>query len=115
MATEVTIGGDGKLFVGEDNTIRLKLAQDMSGWTTVFDVRLKDTSTEAILSIVPVLTGVYSADPSTNTQRAIVQLTDDHTNLFKAKVYRWSWKRMDAGAETVLGRGDFAPEKSGAP
>lgn len=129
MAEETTIGGSGMLFVGEDKTLRFELAAvdadgvisatdavDMTGWTTVFDVRLKDKSADpAILSLTPTIAGTYNASRALNAQRATVTLTDDHMNLFKAKDYRWSWKRMDAGAETVLAWGTFAPQKATAP
>ncbi len=125
MAEEVTIGGGGSLFVGEDKTIRLELflksdptvAVDMTGWTLLFDVRAKDTSSDpAILSVTPLtLSGAFNVARSSNLQRALVPLTDTQLNLFKAKNYRWSWKRMDPSSETVLARGDFAPEKATAP
>jgi len=124
MATTVTIGGNGTLFVGEDKTFRLELydaadptvAVDMTGMVLVFDVRLKDNSADpAILSKTPTLIGVFNAIRATNTQRAQVVVTDTEMNLFKAKTYRHSWKRMDDGVETVFSRGDFTPEKATAP
>jgi hypothetical protein len=124
VAVESTIGGSGLLFVGEDKILRFELYDpdddtasiDMTGWTLLFDVRLKDNSADpAILSKTPSLTGVFNAVRTSNTQRAIVTLTDDDMNLFKEKTYRWSWKRMDAGSETVLGWGDFTPQKATAP
>lgn len=123
MAEEVKIGGSGSLFVGEDKTIRLELfsktdstvAVDMSGWTMVFDVRAKDNSATAIVSVAPALTGAFNAVRTSNTQRGIVTLTDDQLNLFREKNYRWSWKRMTEGSETVLAWGTFAPQKATAP
>ena len=125
---EYTIGGSGSLFVGEDKVLRFELVDaaatpapvDMTGWTTVFDVRKKDNSAEPpILSITPVISGVFNASRVLNTQRAIVTLTDDHLNLFKgvppSNPYRWSWKRMDTASETVLRWGDFSPQKATAP
>lgn len=124
MPDEVTIGGGGKLFVGEDKTIRLELidpvdttvAVNMLGWTMLFDVRKKDTSAEpAISSLTPSLTGVFDVVRATNTQRAIVTFTDTELNKYKAGTYRWSWKRMDDGIETILGWGSFTPQKATAP
>ena len=124
MAEEVTIGGSGSLFVGEDKEIRLELflksnpavAVDFALWSMVFDVRKKDSSADpAILSIVPTKIGVFNSVRATNTQRAIVTLSDDHLNLFRAGNYRWSWKRTDPGSETVLAWGTFAPQKATAP
>lgn len=132
MATDVTIGGSGTLFVGEDKIVRLELLDkadpplpvDMTGWVMVFDVRNKDNSPEPpIVSKTPVISGAYSGvSRAANFQRAIVTLTDDDMNLFRgsnlptgAKTYRHSWKRMTDGAETVVARGPFSPEKATAP
>jgi hypothetical protein len=125
-ATTVTIGGNGELFVGEDKIFDFECVDDPSaesplpvnitGWDILFDVRLKDTSPDpAILSKTASIIGVFNADRTLNTQRAIVAVSDTEMNLFKAKTYRHSWKRMDDGVETVLSRGDFAPEKATAP
>jgi hypothetical protein len=125
MAVETTIGGSGVLFVGEDKTLRLgplysaldsAVGVDMTGWVMVFDVRLKDTSADpAILSVTPTVSGTFNSVQASNAQYAMVTLTDDQLNLFKAKNYRWSWKRIDNGNETVLGWGTFAPQKATAP
>lgn len=124
MAENVTLGGDGSLFVGEDKTLTLELvlkstpttAVDMTGWSMVFDVRKSDIAPDpAIVSHTPTLVGVFNATRASNTQRATVTLSDDDLNLFRAKAYRWSWKRMDAGSETVLAWGSFAPQKATAP
>ena len=129
MATTVTIPSEsGLLFVGEDAIQPLELLDslgvpvDMTGWLMVFDIRKKDDSPDpAILSLVPVLQGIYNVVRGTNTQRAVVTFTDDNMNLFKGSnvtkpsTYRFSWKRMDSGSEKVLMRGDFLPEKATAP
>jgi uncharacterized alpha/beta hydrolase family protein len=122
MAATVTIGGDGSLFVGEDKTFRLELLDvagtpvDMSGWTILFDVRKKDTSPDpAIFSKTASVTGAYNSVRASNTQRAVVALTDTEMNTVVAKTYRYSWKRTTDGSETVLLRGDFKPEKATAP
>jgi hypothetical protein len=128
MPAEVTIGGNDDLFIGEDKTLRFELwdetdptkSIDMAGWVMVFDVRIKDTSPDpAILSKTPTLSGTFNVTRTLNLQRAFVSLSDDDTNLFLGgkgkKTYRWSWKRMDANGETVLGRGDFTPKKATAP
>lgn len=124
MAYEVTIGGDGTLFVGEDKVLRFELVDsqstpapvDMTGWTMLFDVRLKDTSADpAIVSKTPVLSGIFNSNRALNTQRALVTLSDDDMNLFRGKTYRHSWKRMDAGVETILMWGNFVVQKATAP
>lgn len=127
MATTQMMGGSGTLFVGEDKTFRLELLDgdpsnpasvpvNMTGWSVLFDVRVKDKSPDpALLSKTATITGVFDAARATNTQRAVVVVTDTEMNLFKAKTYRFSWKRMDDGSERVLSRGPFAPEKATAP
>ena len=134
MALTQTIGGNGTLFVGEDKIFRLELLVaefdangnpvapstssvpiDMTGWVLVFDVRKTDTSPTAIFSKTPTLEGAYNANRALNTQRAVAPLTDTELNTVKALSYRYSWKRLDDGSETVLARGPFAPEKATAP
>jgi len=122
MATDEQIGGDGALFVGEDKTFRLfplldedDVPVDMAGWGVLFDVRLLDTSTVAIFSKTATITGVYNVDPLVNAQKAVVVLTDTEMNTVKGRTYRYSFKRMDDGSETVLARGNFVPEKATAP
>jgi hypothetical protein len=123
MAIQATVGGSGTLFVGEDKIFRLKnvidengVLIDMSGWTVLFDVRAKVTSADpAIISINATLIGIYSVTPALNTQMWTASVTDDLMNLFKAKTYQYSWKRMDTGVETVLAYGPFVPEKATAP
>lgn len=122
MATTVTIGGSGTLFVGEDKTFRLELIDadevpvNMAGWSILFDVRKLVTSLDpAIFSKTATVTGVYNVVRALNTQRAVVSLTDTELNTVKARTYQHSWKRMDDGSETVLSRGPFTPEKATAP
>lgn len=122
MALPATIGGNGTLFVGEDKTFKLELLDtvsipvDMTGWDILFDVRKKDNSADpAIFSKTASLTGSYNVVRASNTQRAVVVLTDTELNTVQAKTYRHSWKRMDDGSETVLAWGDFAPQKATAP
>lgn len=126
MATTKTMGGSGTLFVGEDKIFELELIDDealgtaatpvdMTGWDILFDVRSRDNSSTTILAKAASVIGVYSAVRATNTQRARVAVTDTEMNLFKQKIYRQSWKRMDDGVETVLSRGPFTPEKATAP
>lgn len=122
MALEITIGGEGTLFVGEDKMFRLELIDanelpvDMTGWTILFDVRKSVTAPDpAIFSKNASLTGAFNAVRALNTQRAIVTLTDTEMNTVKARTYQCSWKRMNDGSETVLAYGAFAPEKATAP
>lgn len=113
MATDVTIGGEGSgdLFVGEDKTFRLSMpGVNITGWDIVFDVRKTDKSPDpAIFLKTATIVGTFNVD-----QFAIVNLSDDELNTVKATEYRYSWKRMGNGVETVLCRGDFIPEKATA-
>ena len=86
---------------------------DMSGWTVLFDVRTSDTASSALASKTASITGSYNATRTSNTQRAVVTLTDDDlaSTIFSEKTYRYSLKRTDAGSETVLNYGDFKPER----
>lgn len=122
MATTVTIGGSGTLFVGEDKTFRIEVLDvsgnpvDMTGWAILFDVRKTDKAPDpAIFSKTATVSGTFNSVRAVNAQRALVTLTDTELNTVKNKTYRHSWKRMDDGSETVLARGDFAPEKATAP
>lgn len=131
MASKVQIGGAGTLFAGEDKSIVLELLDvngipvDMSTFVLVLDVRSKDSSgTPARISVTATVAGVYNAVRTTNTQRATAALSaSTHlavSNLTELKkqsicVYRYSWKRMDSGAETVVQFGNFVVERATAP
>lgn len=122
MANDVAIGGDGTLFVGEDKTFELEvldgdgLPVDVAGWDIVFDVRKTDHAPDpALFSKTATVSGTYDAVRATNTQRASVSLTSDETDTIKARTYRYSFKRLDHGDETVLAWGDFVVQKATAP
>ena len=115
MAEEYNVP-EGELFVGEDKTFELELwvkktglPIDMSTWDVHFIVRLKDASSDpAIFDKHATFTGAYSGTSrALNTQRASVTLTDTELNTVTGKTYRYSWKRMDDGNETILSRGDL--------
>ena len=111
MATQITIGGSGTLFVGEDKVLRLHVLDtagvpiDITGWTIQF-VLCPLGSDTATLTVAASIVGVYTAVYLTNTQRASVSLTDTQTVALTAGRYRHSWKRMDADNETVLAYGE---------
>jgi hypothetical protein len=122
MATTAQIGGDGTLFVGEDKTFTLETLNssdvpvDMLGWTVVFDVRKSDKAPDpAIFSKTASIVGVFNVVRASNTQRAQTTLSDTEMNTVSGRTYRYSWKRMDDGVETVLARGPFVVEKATAP
>lgn len=132
MATDVAIGGSGtgEIFIGEDKLLSFEVLDssedpvDMAGWDVIFDVRAKDNSeAPALITKTATILGTFNATRALNAQRAEVELTDGDllATVFKgsnlpsgAKTYRYSLKRMTAGDETVLARGDFAPEKATA-
>lgn len=114
MAIEGEIGGEGKLFVGEDKILRLTVQDvdsvpvDIGGWAIKLIVRKHDKDLDpAIFDKNASIVGFYNVDPLVNTQKAEVQLTDTEMNTVKAKTHRYSWKRMDDGSETILRFGDF--------
>jgi hypothetical protein len=117
MATTQQIGGNGLLFVGEDKQFALELLDvtgipiDMTGMTFTFDVRTRDGAPPpAIFSKVGALTGVYNAVRLTNTQRMVVALSAIEMETVKAKIYRYSWKRLNASFYEVAARGNFTVE-----
>lgn len=122
MAANVQIGGSGTLFVGEDKDIILELLDtsgvpvNMAGWAMVFDVRRLDVSpAPAIFSKTPTIAGAYNIVRATNAQRATAHLTSADMDTVKKGTYRYSWKRLDSGAETVVEYGPFVVEKATAP
>lgn len=119
MAKEITIGGGGTLFIGEDKVLRIPIvddagaAQDITGWTIKFVVRKTDKSTTALISKTATIDGVFS--PTANPLRAQITLSDDDlavTVFTKAGTYRHSWKRDEGGVETLLAYGPFEIERA---
>jgi hypothetical protein len=105
-------------YLDAGNTPRM---QDVALWGFEFAVRKGDktTGTPLILksSGSPLeisVTGVYDVDRLLNTQRVLVMIEDTDTAaadgsavLLAPKTYRYSLKRTDDGAETILTVGDF--------
>lgn len=121
MALESQIGDAGALFVGEDKIFELEVLDEndlpvnIATWSSIpFVVAASDNAT-AILTKSSSVIGTYNAVRASNSQRARVTLTDSEMNLFRAKTYRYSWKRDDDGFETILAYGDFVVEKATAP
>lgn len=122
-AVEVNYGNDGRLFVGEDKTLRCPqvlrangTAENIASWPIRFVVRLHDDSPgPPIFDKQALIGGVYAPDPTLNQQRAVVVFTDDELNSIRAGRYRHSWKWMEPGLKTVLAYGDFTPQKATAP
>jgi len=121
MAVEWNIGSNGELFVGEDKRITFQVLSDGSAqplnepvniltWLIHFVVRKSDASPALMLEKQATLAGIYNIDRALNTQRAVVTLEDVDLNLLKAKTYRYSLKRMDEAAETILFYGNFTPQ-----
>lgn len=123
MAVKATIGANvGDLLVGEDKVLSFHVLDDVgvpvniAGWAMLFVVRRPIDAGTTAISVAATITGTYDIDPDVNTQRAVVTLTDDHlaASAFapsgSALKHVYSLKRTDAGFETVLAYGDFAPE-----
>ena len=117
MPALVTIGGTNTLFVGEDKVLRAHIKDstgvpvNIAGWAISFVVRSTDAAVPAVVSATATISGTYNVDPAVNAQRAVVTLTDDQLSI-PAGTYRHSWKRTDAGSETILGRGKFVIEQA---
>lgn len=105
------------IFQGEDKVIRFTITDgdnvpvDVAGWTFEWIVRKSDTDTEtAVLSKTTAagiaVSGIFNVDPTLNTQRVVVTLTDTDLGI-AARQYRHALKRADDGYETVLSYGDF--------
>jgi hypothetical protein len=64
--------------------------------------RQPDPTIVAALALLQQLEhGAFHPDRALNQQRAIVQLIAANMDVFHAKTYRFSLKRMTEGAETV--------------
>lgn len=121
MATNVTIGGSGALFVGEDKTLILEILDaadvpvDASAWTIQFVVRRSASEADpALLDKTASITGVYNAVRATNTQRATVALSSADMDALTANAYQYSWKRINSGSETILAYGSFVVQRATA-
>lgn len=128
MAERVQIGGEHDLYVGEDKDIELEILDgspddlasipiDVTGRTIWFDVRKPLTSATPIISRQMSIQGVFDADRSLNTQRAVISLTDTETEVLKAYAdveagYFYSVKDLEPGAETIIAEGPFVLERA---
>lgn len=119
MALERALGGDGKLFVGEDKIVEIGpvvdlagVPIDMTGWAVMLIVRLSDDAPTIALSKAGNVLGTYSATAALNTQYLKFLLTAAETRRLVATTYRYSVKRMDTGAETIVSFGPFIVQKT---
>jgi hypothetical protein len=118
MAKDVTIGGSGSLFYGEDKVFRLELLDtaglpvNMAGWVVKMAVRVNDNSADPpIFDKTAAIDGTFNAVRASNTQRATVTLTDTEMLTVSARTYRHAWKRMTEDNETVLAYGPFVVQQ----
>jgi hypothetical protein len=116
VATRVAIGGSGTLFIGEDKRLELHVKDtagasvDATGWGVQFVVNRTDsTAATAVISKTATIEGTYAL--TNNPQRIVVALSDTELTIPRT-AYRYSFKRTDAGNETILARGDFIVEDS---
>lgn len=129
MASEVTIGGTetDRIFIDTDFTRDFHVkdldtdptgatAKDITGWTIILDIRKKDSATTALYSQTLTIIGTFNSVASSNTQRArwIGVDTEITTAIFKTKggTFRYSVKRNDSGAETILQWGDIVIDRA---
>ena len=85
---------------------------DITGWALSWMVKRypADTDLQAIVTKTValggiVISGVFNATPSVNTQVATVTLVDTDTTLVDPGLYRYELKRTDDNLETVLSYG----------
>ncbi len=114
MARDVTIGGNGTLFVGEDKTFRHEILSDdipvdMTGWAVQMVVH--SSKGQVLINKTATVAGVYSATQAANLQRATITLTDTEMDI-PPGTHRHSLKRTDDGSETVLSYGKFIVESA---
>jgi hypothetical protein len=89
-------------------------AIDIAGWSLSWMLKRRLSMLDADASVTKTtgggtvaISGTYNADPTVNTQRATVTITDTDTESLTAAVYYYELKRMDAGLETVIAYGEF--------
>jgi hypothetical protein len=129
MAAEVQFGGSvgDRVFIGTDLTKKFHVkdydtdatgatAKDITGWAITFDARRRDASDTVLLSKALTITGSFNSVASSNTQRALLTLLDTEliTDKFTSNggTFRYSVKRTDNDAETILAYGDFVVERA---
>lgn len=117
MGKMSTLGGDGRLLMGEDKDVELEVLTrggvpvDVAGWTTALVISAK-VGTSALFTIAGAVSGTYDADPAVNTQIITFELTDTQTETLTASEYAYSAKRTDAGSERVLAYGKLIVEQA---
>jgi hypothetical protein len=129
MAANVQMGGSDtdRIFLDTDFTrdVHVKdidtdstgaTAKNITGWTVALDIRTKDSASTAKYAATLSVTGTFNSVAASNTQRArwTCADTDLTTAIFGANggTYRYSIKRTDAGAETVLQYGDIVIQRA---
>lgn len=131
MAIQRNVTAADHVFLGEDKILRYKIWEDhektipinVAAWELIWVLRKTDKAEDPALIVKAntdsppgiAVIGVFNADPLVNTQEVEVTLLDTDSydptvspavKLKRAK-YRYSLKRMDDGAETILTFGDF--------
>jgi hypothetical protein len=134
MSTELNILGDtdlNRVFFDADYRLRFPIVDaegvpiDVSGWAFSWTLRrkantpdpplIRKTSADGIT-----VTGTYDVDPTANTQRVVVALSDkdtydpDNDLLVREGTYVYGLKRTDDGSETVVAFGKLKLWRSAA-
>jgi hypothetical protein len=119
MAAEFNVTANDKYFLGDDKVLEFTIVGqdgvtpfDVTGLSLEWNLRRTDKDPVALITkgIGSGLTivGVYSANPSLNTQRVRVSIASADTDLLKPNVaYRHSLKRKDAGFEMIASYGSI--------
>lgn len=114
MSIEMNITETAHFFLGEDKTLRLHVLGpdnetpiNIDGWSLEFVVRKKDKDTSAPLILKTTgegitIEGAFTADRTTNLQRAIIDIDSDDTGEIAVGTYRYSVKRTDTDNEGIL-------------
>ena len=136
MAYEQNFDASKHWFIGENKVLEFEVLQDdgkvitdttkavedVTTWTMVFSMKKSDIAADPALvekrtgaSAGITITGVYNASRGLNTQRVVVTILDSDTDALKALTYRYSLKRIAAGADAILAYGNIVLLKATAP
>lgn len=133
MAKKVKFGGTefDRVFIGTDlsksfhvKDIDLEVdgskAKDITGWALTFDVRATDQDTTVLITKSVgagiTITGAFNVTASSNLQRAVLVLLAADLTVAKfgdnGGTFRYSLKRTDVPAKTILAYGDFVVQRA---
>jgi hypothetical protein len=103
---------DKEVFVGEDKDLRWSIkddaggAKDISGWTFLFQLRLRRSSADLILGKA----GSIEGSPALGIAKVLIASTD--LDDVKPGTYFYGLARTNAGAWDVVAEGEFVLRKA---